>query len=33
MADKKGMDKYSLKITAYDFVSLYNIKPILRWPL
>jgi hypothetical protein len=22
MADKKGMDKYSLKITAYDFVSL-----------
>ena len=23
MADKKGMDKYSLKITGYDFVSLY----------
>jgi len=22
MADKKGMDTYSLKITAYDFVSL-----------
>lgn len=23
MADKKGMDTYSLKITAYDFVSLH----------
>lgn len=26
MADKKGMDTYSLKITAYDFVSLYIMK-------
>lgn len=26
MADKKRMDKYSLKITGYDFVSLYIMK-------